>query len=129
MWKLGVGVFIIHYRNPMEFMSYSIVKYVTFLVSTERKCHTCSINALRTCTLVIVSHLWDLQPARMLQLQKRISPPSNSHLIYSGTVTQLMSHVKPHINSHRNFIDKDWESRLRKRLRYDLLAESLPTFM
>ena len=35
----------------MDLMSYSFVNFVTFLVSTERKCHICDIIVLNKLTL------------------------------------------------------------------------------
>ena len=40
-----------HYWNPVDLMSYSFVNFVSFLVSTERKCHICDIIVLNKLTL------------------------------------------------------------------------------
>ena len=37
-----------HYWNPVDAVWYSVLNFVTFLVSTERKCHVCDIIVLKT---------------------------------------------------------------------------------
>ena len=48
-----------HYWIPVNLMSYSLVKVVTFLVSTERKCHICDIIVLNKLTLMQSKHISD----------------------------------------------------------------------
>jgi hypothetical protein len=40
-------------------MSYSLVNFVTFLVSTERKCHICDIIVLNKLTWTQSKHISD----------------------------------------------------------------------
>ena len=47
----GLSDVHIHYRNPVDLMSYSLVNFVTFLVSSERKCHICDIIVFNKLTL------------------------------------------------------------------------------
>ena len=42
---------IIDYWNPMDLMPYSLVNFVTFVVSTERKCYICGVIVLNKFTL------------------------------------------------------------------------------
>lgn len=42
---------IIDYWNPMDLMPYSLVNFVTFVVSTERKCYICDSIVLNKLTL------------------------------------------------------------------------------
>ena len=39
-----------HYWNPVDLMPYSFVNFVTFLVSTEGRCHICDIIVLNKLT-------------------------------------------------------------------------------
>ena len=49
--KVMSGFRPIHYWSPVDFMSYSFVNFVTFLISTERKCHICDIIVLNKLAL------------------------------------------------------------------------------
>ena len=46
-----------HYWNPVDLMSYSFVNSLTFLVSTEWKCHICDIIVLNKLTLTQSKHI------------------------------------------------------------------------
>ena len=41
-WGSENWVRLSHYWNPVDLMLYSFVNFVTFLLSTERKCHICA---------------------------------------------------------------------------------------
>ncbi len=47
----GSGTPKCSHSNPVDLMSYTFVNSVTFLVSTERKCHSCDIIELNNLTL------------------------------------------------------------------------------
>ena len=50
-WGSENWVMLSHYWNPVNWMSYSFVNFVTFLLSTARKCRICDIIVLNKLTL------------------------------------------------------------------------------